>query len=96
MYQYYVCSDFSSIIFFLRYLLILFRDAPVEVWAMTKNPMMVLLPLPVFMQLWKEMTVDSRDEKFYELVLLRKSKALCYHIDCCNEQLVCAKRCSSR
>jgi WD40 repeat protein len=25
-----------------RYLLILFRDAPVEVWAMTKNPMMIL------------------------------------------------------
>lgn len=25
----------------LRYLLILSRDAPVEVWAMTKNPIMV-------------------------------------------------------
>lgn len=26
---------------YFRYLLILFRDAPVEVWAMTKNPIMV-------------------------------------------------------
>lgn len=34
---------FSNIIFFTRYLLIMFRDAPVEVWAMTKNPMMVLI-----------------------------------------------------
>jgi hypothetical protein len=27
----------------------MFRDAPVEVWAMTKNPMMVPLPLPLFL-----------------------------------------------
>lgn len=26
---------------YFRYLLILFRDAPVEVWAMTKTPIMV-------------------------------------------------------
>lgn len=37
-------SSDADKIFFLsscRYLLILFRDAPVEVWAMTKHPVMV-------------------------------------------------------
>ncbi|KAL6888632.1 hypothetical protein ACP4OV_009658 [Aristida adscensionis] len=36
-----------------RYLLILFRDAPVEVWAMTKNPMMLRsLALPFTVLEW--------------------------------------------
>ena len=46
-----VLSWFLKHNFFSRYLLILFRDAPVEVWAMTKNPMMVLLPFLIFIQL---------------------------------------------
>ena len=39
-------SSKSNFFFPFRYLLILFRDAPVEVWAMTKTPIMVNWPVP--------------------------------------------------
>ncbi|RDY09617.1 WD repeat-containing protein 11, partial [Mucuna pruriens] len=55
-----------------RYLLILFREAPVEVWAMTKNPIMLrslALPftvlewtLPTVPRLSKDQTSGSSDE----------------------------------
>ncbi|KAF8036620.1 hypothetical protein BT93_C2369 [Corymbia citriodora subsp. variegata] len=58
-----------------RYLLILFRDAPVEVWAMTKNPIMLrslALPFTVLewtlptvprpSQLPKQSSLQSKDE----------------------------------
>ncbi|XP_039688685.1 WD repeat-containing protein 11 isoform X3 [Medicago truncatula] len=55
-----------------RYLLILFRDAPVEVWAMTKNPIMLRsLALPFTVLEWtlptvprpaKEQTSGASDE----------------------------------
>ncbi|KAK7264903.1 hypothetical protein RJT34_32516 [Clitoria ternatea] len=48
-----------------RYLLILFRDAPVEVWAMTKNPLMLRsLALPFTVLEWTLPTVPrpSKDE----------------------------------
>lgn len=40
----FVITSWFSVVWYpqyFRYLLILFRDAPVEVWAMTKNPIMV-------------------------------------------------------
>ncbi|XP_027330478.1 WD repeat-containing protein 11 isoform X1 [Abrus precatorius] len=48
-----------------RYLLILFRDAPVEVWAMTKNPIMLRsLALPFTVLEWTLPTVPrpSKDQ----------------------------------
>ncbi|WJX95819.1 hypothetical protein P8452_77094 [Trifolium repens] len=55
-----------------RYLLILFRDAPVEVWAMTKNPIMLRsLALPFTVLEWtlptvprppKDQTSEASDE----------------------------------
>ncbi|KAG2407955.1 uncharacterized protein HKW66_Vig0027770 [Vigna angularis] len=48
-----------------RYLLILFRDAPVEVWAMTKNPLMLRsLALPFTVLEWTLPTVSrpSKDQ----------------------------------
>ncbi|CAJ2634723.1 unnamed protein product [Trifolium pratense] len=55
-----------------RYLLILFRDAPVEVWAMTKNPIMLRsLALPFTVLEWtlptvprppKDQTPEASDE----------------------------------
>ncbi|KAK7388665.1 hypothetical protein VNO78_23487 [Psophocarpus tetragonolobus] len=50
-----------------RYLLILFRDAPVEVWAMTKNPIMLRsLALPFTVLEWTLPTVPrpSKDQTF--------------------------------
>ena len=35
----------------------MFRDAPVEVWAMTKNPMMVLISLPESMQILEQLLI---------------------------------------
>ncbi|XVF34628.1 hypothetical protein REPUB_Repub18cG0075300 [Reevesia pubescens] len=44
-----------------RYLLILFRDAPVEVWAMTKNPIMLRsLALPFTVLEWTLPTVPQQ------------------------------------
>jgi hypothetical protein len=80
--QYDISHDLLSTIFIPRYLLILFRDAPVEVWAMTKNPLMVPLPLPLFLLFGK--TIVARLEIFIEITLLN------YHIEFCMEQLVCA------
>ncbi|KAI5416206.1 hypothetical protein KIW84_041306 [Lathyrus oleraceus] len=50
-----------------RYLLILFRDAPVEVWAMTKNPIMLRsLALPFTVLEWTLPTVprSPKDQTF--------------------------------
>ncbi|KAB2020075.1 hypothetical protein ES319_D07G042300v1 [Gossypium barbadense] len=47
-----------------RYLLILFRDAPVEVWAMTKNPIMLRsLALPFTVMEWTLPTVPRPVQK---------------------------------
>ncbi|KAE9602295.1 putative transcription factor WD40-like family [Lupinus albus] len=46
-----------------RYLIILFRDAPVEVWAMTKNPIMLRsLALPFIVLEWTLPTVPRPDQ----------------------------------
>ncbi|KAF3790619.1 WD repeat-containing protein 11 [Nymphaea thermarum] len=47
-----------------RYLLLLFRDAPVEVWAMTKNPMMLRsLALPFTIMEWTLPTAPRPSQK---------------------------------
>ncbi|KAE8687454.1 WD repeat-containing protein 11-like isoform X2 [Hibiscus syriacus] len=47
-----------------RYLLILFRDAPVEVWAMTKNPILLRsLALPFTVMEWTLPTVPRPAQK---------------------------------
>ncbi|CAE6012980.1 unnamed protein product [Arabidopsis arenosa] len=47
-----------------RYLLILFRDAPVEVWAMTKSPVMLRsLALPFTVLEWTLPTIPSLAQK---------------------------------
>ncbi|XP_010510885.1 PREDICTED: WD repeat-containing protein 11-like isoform X1 [Camelina sativa] len=47
-----------------RYLLVLFRDAPVEVWAMTKSPVMLRsLALPFTVLEWTLPTIARLDQK---------------------------------
>lgn len=59
-----------------RYLLILFRDAPVEVWAMTKNPIMLRsLALPFTVLEWTLPTVPRPSQLPKQSSLLSKDQA---------------------
>ncbi|XP_030473657.1 uncharacterized protein LOC115691215 [Syzygium oleosum] len=58
-----------------RYLLILFRDAPVEVWAMTKNPIMLRsLALPFTVLEWTLPTVPRPSQLPKQSPLLSKDE----------------------
>lgn len=62
-----------------RYLLILFRDAPVEVWAMTKTPIMVsFVNLVPYLQFWELMFAIVQGGDKFEILSIN----LIYYIHC--------------